>query len=127
VKGVAVNAGVAITATWQGKTGATNVAVTAPVVQSIAVTPASVSLLSSGQTAQLKATGTFSAGPPQDLTTTATWTSSAPAVATVSNTGLAKAIASGASLTLFPAGCARSAKHMIEREDMRRTANRGKE
>jgi len=103
VTGVAINAGVAITATWQGKTSTTNVAVTAPVLQSIAITPASVSLLSGGQTTQLKATGTFSAGPPQDLTTTATWTSSAPAVATVSSTGLAKAIASGGSLTLFAA------------------------
>ena len=103
VTGVAVNAGVAITATWQGKTGTTNVAVTAPVLQSIAITPASVSLLSSGQTAQLKAMGTFSAGLPQNLTATATWTSSAPAVATVSSTGLAKAIASGGSLTLFAA------------------------
>jgi trimeric autotransporter adhesin len=68
VTGVAINAGVAITAPWQGKTVTTNVAVTAPVLQSIAITPASVSLLSSGQTAQLKAMGTFSAGPPQDLT-----------------------------------------------------------
>ena len=103
VTGVAVNPAVAITATWQTKTGTTNVAVTAPVLQSIAITPSSVSLLSSGQTSQLTATGTFSAGPPQDLTTTSTWASSAPAVATVSSTGLAKAIASGGSLTLFAA------------------------
>jgi hypothetical protein len=111
VTGVNVNPAVAITATWEtfvggvvtNVVGTTNVAVTAPVLQSIAITPASVSLLSSGQTAQLKAMGTFSAGLPQDLTATATWASSAPAVATVSNTGLAKAIASGGSLTLFAA------------------------
>ncbi len=111
VTGVNVNPAVAITATWEtfvggvvtNVVGSTNVAVTAPVLQSIAITPASVSLLSTGQTAQLKATGTFSDGSTPDLTATATWASSAPAVATVSNTGLAKAIASGGSLTLFAA------------------------
>ena len=115
VTGVNVNPAVAITATWQtfiggvvtNVVGTTNVEVTAPVLQSIAITPASVSLLSSGQTSQLKATGTFSDGSTPDLTTTATWTSSAPAVATVSDIsgskGLAKAIASGGSLTLFAA------------------------
>ncbi|MDW5265467.1 MULTISPECIES: Ig-like domain-containing protein [Acidobacteriaceae] len=103
VKGATVDAAVAITAAWQGVNGTTNVAVTAPVLQSIAITPASVSLLSSGQTAQLKATGTFSDGSTSDLTTTSTWVSSAPPVATVSGTGLATAIASGGSLTLFAA------------------------
>ena len=111
VTGNNVNPAVAITATWQtfvggavtNVVGTINVAVTAPVLQSIAITPASVSLLSSGQTSQLKATGTFSDGTTQDLTSTSTWTSSAPAVATVSGTGLAKAIASGGSLTLFAA------------------------
>lgn len=103
VKGVAIDAGAAITATWQGVSSTTNVAVTAAVLQSIAVTPASVSLLSSGQTAQLKAMGTFSDGPPVDLTATATWVSSTPAAATVSSTGLVTAIASGGSLTLFAA------------------------
>jgi len=109
VKGHNVNPAVAITATWQtfaggvvtNVVGTTNVAVTAPVLQSIAITPASVSLLSAGQTSQLKAIGTLSDGTTPDLTSTATWTSSAPAVATVSSTGLAKAVASGGSLTLF--------------------------
>jgi hypothetical protein len=103
VTGVTVDPAVAITASWQGVNGTTNVAVTAAVLQSIAITPASVSLLSSGQTAQLKATGTFSDLSTSDLTATATWFSSAPAVATVSSTGLATAIASGGSLTLFAA------------------------
>lgn len=103
VTGGTVDPAVAITAAWQGVNGTTNVAVTAAVLQSIAITPASVSLLSSGQTAQLKAMGTFSAGPAVDLTATATWLSSAPAAATVSGTGLVTAIASGGSLTLFAA------------------------
>ncbi len=111
VTGVNVNPAVAITATWEtfvggvvtNVVGTTNVAVTAPVLQSIAITPSSVSLLSSGQTSQLKATGAFSDGSTPDLTATATWASSAPAVATVSSAGLAKAIASGGSLTLFAA------------------------
>jgi hypothetical protein len=111
ITGHNVSPAVAITATWQtfvggamtNVVGTTNVAVTAPVLQSIAITPTSVSLLSSGQTAQLKATGTLSDGTTPDLTSTATWASSAPAVATVSSTGLAKAVASGGSLTLFAA------------------------
>jgi phage tail sheath protein FI len=111
VTGHNINPTVAMTATWQtfvggavtNVVGPANVAVTAPVLQSIAITPTPVSLLSAGQTAQLKATGTLSDGTTPDLTSTATWTSSAPAIATVSSTGLAKAIASGGSLTLFAA------------------------
>ena len=103
VEGVNVDPAVAVTAAWQGINGTANVAVTAPVLQSIAITPASVSLLSSGQTAQLKATGTLSDLSTPDLTNTVTWVSSAPTVATVSSSGLATAIASGGSLTLFAA------------------------
>ena len=106
VRGVTVDPGVAITATWPtgggGVTGTTNVSVTAPVLQSIGITPTPV-VLASGGTAQLKATGTFSAGPTQDLTNTVTWISSAPTIATVSATGLLSLIAAGGSLTLFAA------------------------
>jgi len=112
VTGANVDAvGVVITATWPTEvggvpsnvTGKTKVVVTAPVLQSIAISPANVSLLSSGQTSQLKATGTYSDGTTDDLTSVAgtVWTSSATAVATVSTTGLATAVAAGGSLTLF--------------------------
>jgi phage tail sheath protein FI len=101
VTGVTTDPAVVITAAWQGVSATTNLAVTAAVLQSITITPASVSLLTAGQTSQLKATGTFSDGSTQDLTGTAKWASSTPSVATVSGTGLATAVASGGSLTLF--------------------------
>lgn len=68
-------------------------------VDSIAVTPASQSL-ATGQTVQLTATGTTGHGSnhpstTSDVTDTATWTSSSPAVATVSSTGLATALTAG--------------------------------
>jgi hypothetical protein len=111
VTGVNVDAaGAPITATWHTVvagvvtvvSSSTKVVVSGPVLQSIAITPAGA-MLSSGGTLQLKATGTYSAGPTQDLTTTATWASSAPTIVSVNATGLAAAMASGGSLTLFAA------------------------
>ncbi|MGD0482292.1 MAG: Ig-like domain-containing protein [Terracidiphilus sp.] len=68
-------------------------------VDSLAVAPTSQSL-AVGQTVQLTATGTtgHGSGHPSttsDVTDTATWTSSSPAVATVSSTGLATALTAG--------------------------------
>lgn len=108
--GVAVDAAVTVQATWptvvggvtKNVTGTTSVAVTAPVLQSLAITPSPVNV-GSGGTAQLTATGTFSAGPTQDLTDAVTWSSSAPGVATVNPTGLVSGVALGGSLTLFAA------------------------
>ena len=61
---------------------------------SISVTP-SASTVGAGTTAQLHATGTYSDSSTQDLTATATWTSSNTAVATISSSGLATASAAG--------------------------------
>ena len=66
----------------------------APYLVSIAVTPANPSL-AAGNQQQFAATGTYSDGSHQDLTSSATWTSSAPLVATISSTGLATAVAVG--------------------------------
>lgn len=68
-------------------------------VDSLAVTPATQSL-SVGQTVQLTATGTTGHGSnhpstTQDVTDSATWTSSSPAVASVSSTGLVNALTAG--------------------------------
>lgn len=68
-------------------------------VDSIAVNPSSQTV-TIGQTVQLSATGTYghTSGHPatqQDVTGTATWTSSSPAIATVSSTGLVTAVAEG--------------------------------
>jgi hypothetical protein len=62
--------------------------VTAPLLVSISVSPATASI-PDGTSQQFSATGTYSDGSTQDLTSGATWTSSAPGVATVGATGLA--------------------------------------
>lgn len=64
--------------------GSTNLTVQTPVptLSSIAVTPANQSQYN-GSSVQYTATGTYSDGSTQNLTSLATWTSSAPAVATI--------------------------------------------
>jgi hypothetical protein len=78
-----------ISATLGGITGSTTLTVTAspPVLVSIAATPANSSITIGG-TQQFTATGTYSDGSQQNLST-ATWSSSAPGVATISAGGLA--------------------------------------
>ena len=61
---------------------------------SIAIGPSSVNL-SVGQTQQFKASGTYSDGSTKDLTGSAGWSSSNPAVLAISNSGLATAKAAG--------------------------------
>src|SRR5206468_663501 len=65
---------------------------------SLAVTPTNPSIVTGG-TQQFTATGTFSDGSTQDLTTSVTWASSVTAVATISNTtgsqGRATAVGTG--------------------------------
>jgi phage tail sheath protein FI/uncharacterized protein YjdB len=102
VTGLKASPGVTMTAKWQLKTATVSVKVTAPVLQSIKITPASLNLASGG-TAPLKATGTLSDGSTPDLTTSVKWTSSAETVAKLSPAGVATAVALGGSLTLFAA------------------------
>ncbi len=83
-----------IKATSGSVNGSTSLTVTAPTLVSIAVTPVNPSL-SVGQQQQFTATGTYSDGSKKDLTSTATWTSSATSVATISSSGLATAAAAG--------------------------------
>jgi len=70
----------------------------APILISLAVTPAAPSIMW-GNSQQFSATGTFSDGSTQDLTTSVSWSSSATSVAAISNVsgnqGLASSIASG--------------------------------
>jgi hypothetical protein len=91
---------VSIKAEWQTVSATAAVTVTAAVPVSLKVTPASQSAVS-GATVPFTATATYSDGTTGDVTSTATWTSLAPAVATVTGPGLIKAIAGGGSLTLF--------------------------
>jgi len=67
---------------------------TAPSLVSISVTPAAPSV-AAGHTEQFTATGTYSNGTKQNLTSTASWTSSATTIATVSSGGLATSLAQG--------------------------------
>lgn len=87
-----------ITATLGPLSGATILTVTAATLTSIAVTPGTSSL-PLGLHQQFTATGNFSDGSAQDITTMVTWTSTAPAVAPVSNVsgqqGLATALTTG--------------------------------
>ena len=83
-----------IKATSGSITGSTGLIVTSSSLVSVAVTPANPSL-AVGQQQQFTATGTYSDGSQKNLTSTATWTSSATSVATVSSTGLATAVAAG--------------------------------
>jgi hypothetical protein len=64
---------------------------------SIAVTPQDASVTQIGQTTQFTAMGTtnHSRVAPEDITSTATWTSSTPSVATIASTGLATAAGCG--------------------------------
>jgi uncharacterized protein YjdB len=66
----------------------------APTLVSIAVTPATASVIA-GDTQQFTATGTYNNGTTQNLTSTAAWASSNTAIATVNSGGLATAAAKG--------------------------------
>jgi trimeric autotransporter adhesin len=63
-----------------------------PTLTSLAVAPTSASIIQ-GNTLQISATGTYDDGSTKDLTGSATWTTSASGVATVTSGGLVKAAA----------------------------------
>jgi 6-phosphogluconolactonase (cycloisomerase 2 family) len=85
VKGVAVGS-VTVTATQGGISGTATVNVTPATLVSITVDPSSASIIAGG-IKLLTATGTFSDGTIQDLTTSASWISSDPSILTVETTG----------------------------------------
>ncbi len=89
---------IAATDPESGISGATTLTVTPPVLVSIAVTP-SHPTIPLGTSRQFAALGTYSDGTSQDLTTSVTWSSSRPAVATISNApgseGLATSVSAG--------------------------------
>lgn len=67
-----------------------------PTLASLAITPANPSI-AAGQNQQFSVQGTFSDASKKDLTSSVSWTSSNTAVATVSASGMAAALAQGAS------------------------------
>jgi hypothetical protein len=98
--GLATGAGLGtsnITATLNGVTSPTDVlTVTAPTLQSIAVTPPNPSI-ARGLAQQFTATGTYSDSSTQNLTASVTWASATTTTATISTGGLAAAVGVGTS------------------------------
>jgi len=89
----------ATTGTTSGSKTITVTAPSSPAISSILIAPASTTL-AIGQTKQLNATGTYTDGTTQDITGTATWSSSNQSVATVNASGMVSAVSVGsASIT----------------------------
>ena len=84
-----------LSAAYQGITGVAAVTVAQPALLSIAVSP-NPSSLPLGETQPLQATGTYSDGSTQNLTQTATWSSSPPTIASVNTQGVVSGLAIGA-------------------------------
>jgi uncharacterized protein YjdB len=93
VKAVAVGTAT-ITASLDGVSGTMTVAVTSATLQSISVSPPTKTI-GKGTTTQLHASGLYSDGSSQDLTTQVTWTTSAAATASVSNASGTQGLATG--------------------------------
>ena len=83
--------------------GGGNSSPTVRTLQSLQVAPATPSV-ALGNPKQFKATGTYSDGTTQDLTSTATWTSSQTSVATISANGLVNTKATGTSTIMATSG-----------------------
>src|ERR1700686_5724636 len=83
-----------VSAAYQGVTGTTSVTVGQPGMLSITVSP-NQSSLPAGESEQLTAIGYFSDGSVQNLTQSATWSSSAPRIATINSAGLASGLIVG--------------------------------
>ncbi|MFT4114142.1 beta strand repeat-containing protein [Silvibacterium sp.] len=92
-----------ITAQSGSISGAATLTVTSPTVSSIAITPATAAI-APGATVQYHATATYPDGTTQDVTSTATWTSSNSGVATINNAGLATGVANGSTAISASAG-----------------------
>jgi hypothetical protein len=77
--------------------------VQAVVLTSISITPVNATISLTG-TEQYTAIGHFNNGTTQDITTSVSWHSSTPAVATIANTGLASAVSIGATTITATSG-----------------------
>src|SRR6266436_10333134 len=75
----------------------------APILTSIQITPSDIDL-PFGLTQQFTATGSFSDGSTQDLTSLARWVSSSPHVANINSNGLAMTVGVGTSSITAAAG-----------------------
>ncbi len=84
-----------ITAAVGSVSGNTLLTVSSAALVSIAITPSNPSIVL-GLTEQFAATGTYSDNSTRDLTSTVLWTTTSPAVATISTSGLATSVSAGA-------------------------------
>jgi hypothetical protein len=100
---IAVGGPFNVTATFNAVTGQTPLTVTAAVLQSITVTPATPSI-ARGTTQQFTAMGHYSDGTDQNITAQANWGSSAPGTVSISNAtgteGLATGVAAGSGVVI---------------------------
>jgi hypothetical protein len=89
-----------ITAMMSGITQTVTLSVVAagPTLSYITVTPAVPNSLTVGGTQQFMATGTYSDGSTQNLTSQVTWESANPTVASINSAGLANAVAAGTTI-----------------------------
>ncbi len=96
-----------VIATLGSITGSTPFAVAAPNLITISVSPQTAAVVA-GATQQFTATGTYGDGSTQDLTASATWSSSAPTAATVGSSagsdGLALGVAQGQATIMAASG-----------------------
>ena len=100
-----------ITAKYQEGSNQTFLTVTSATLSSIAVTPVNTSI-AVGATQQYTATGTYSDGTTHNITGTVTWTSNFPNVATITASGLATAIGSGATVITATSGSISSSTNL---------------
>lgn len=85
---------VTITVAYQGQTATVPVTIQAPIVESLAVSPSSVTV-PAGRTQQLTVTANLSDGSTQDVTNTATYQSNNTSKATITSSGLLTGKAQG--------------------------------
>ena len=98
------NGSAEVVVTVGGREARVPVTVNIVTLQSIAVTPAAVGFSFIGATAQLAVTGQYSNGSTQNLTGQASFSSADAALATVTSTGLVRAVNNGATLMYVAAG-----------------------
>jgi hypothetical protein len=91
------------TASYGGLNATATLTSTQPPLTSITVTPAN-STLNAGTALQYTATGTYADNVSKDISASVTWTSSNPAAATISSTGLANALTTGSTTITATSG-----------------------
>jgi YD repeat-containing protein len=92
-----------ITATSGSINGSATLTVTAPTLVSLSISPTNPSVLK-GATQQFTATGTYTDNSTQNLTNSATWSSSMTSVATINTSGLAATLVQGTSTITATSG-----------------------